>query len=139
MPSIETEKSFDYYMQAPDSSVYSLNDLYRFMNSILLLALLISLILFSIAIWVRCCKLSRERKKNRWALVRNGFLAALVVTGIVLVSQWINLPNSLLPRPASRIFRIMLRNSARFSLRCMILRGRAALRPKMRSAMRKAM
>ncbi|WP_417076476.1 hypothetical protein, partial [Hominenteromicrobium sp.] len=96
--SVETEKSFDYYMQAPDSAVYSLNDLYRFMNSILLLALLISLILFSIAIWVRCCKLSRERKKNRWALVRNGFLAALVVTGIVLVSQWINLPNSLLPK-----------------------------------------
>lgn len=96
--SIETEKSFDYYMQAPDSAVYSLNDLYRFMNSILLLALLISLILFSIAIWVRCCKLSRERKKNRRALVRNSILAALVVTGIVLVSQWINLPNSLLPK-----------------------------------------
>ena len=47
---------------------------------------------------MRCCKLSRERKKNRRALVRNGFLAALVVTGIVLVSQWINLPNSLLPK-----------------------------------------
>lgn len=94
---LETEKSADYYMQAPESVVYSLNDLYRFINSALPLALLVSLILFSIAIWARCCSLSRRYQENSRALLINGILAALTLLGILLSLRFIDLPGSLLP------------------------------------------
>lgn len=94
---IETVKSEDYYMQAPESAVYSLNDLYRFINSALPMALLVSLILFSIAIWARCCSLSRSCKENGRALLINSALAAMTLLGIILTLQFIDLPGSLLP------------------------------------------
>lgn len=95
---LQTTKDESYYTQGPDSAFYSLNDLYWFMGNLLLAALLIAVLFFSVAVWARCCKLSRSAKKNRRPLLVNGILAAIVLGGILLILYAVDLPSSLLPR-----------------------------------------
>ena len=68
------------------------------MGNLLLAALLIAVLFFSVAVWARCCKLSRSAKKNRRPLLVNGILAAIVLGGILLILYAVDLPSSLLPR-----------------------------------------
>ena len=95
---LQAPKDPDYYTLGPDSSFYSLNDLYWFMSNLLLAALLLAVLFFSVAIWARCCKLSRDMKKNRRLLLVNGALAAAALAGIQLILYVVDLPSSLLPR-----------------------------------------
>lgn len=96
--SLEKNKDEAYYEEPPNCTVYSLNDLYRFADSLLLLAALAVAVLLSLAVWWRCCGLSRDRKKNRRALLLHIGLGALLLVCILLIAQLVDMPSSLLPK-----------------------------------------
>ena len=85
---LQAPKDPDYYTLGRTARFTALNDLYWFMSNLLLAALLLAVLFFSVAIWARCCKLSRDMKepappacKRRFGGCRTGRHSADFVCG----------------------------------------------------------
>ena len=95
---INIEKDEFYYYQAPTSTVYSLNDLKQFMDSMILLGILAAGVIFTVILWAWSFWLSREYVKRKKLLLINGGAAVVLLALVPLLLHFTNLPSSMLPQ-----------------------------------------
>ena len=95
---IGEEKDEFYYLEAPTSKVYSLNDLEQFMDCMVLLGILAAAILLTVILWGWSFRLSCDYRKNKKWLLINGGAAAVILALTPLLLHFIDIPNSLLPQ-----------------------------------------
>ena len=95
---IDIEKDEFYYYQAPTSTVYSLNDLKQFMDSMILLGILAASMIFTVILWAWSFRISRDYIGRKKHLIINGGIAAFLLACTPLLLHFINLPSSMLPQ-----------------------------------------
>lgn len=81
-----------------DKSFFSLLETERFLDQLPLLAVLIVILLVTVALWAVSCWLAKAPKRNRRLLLTNIFLAAAMTVGAFFLLKAIQLPSSLLPQ-----------------------------------------
>lgn len=81
----------------PAEKVYSLVDVEGFFNALPLAALLPSMVLFVLILWVSSFPLLKDLRKNRSRLIMNASLAAAALVVLPVLLNFLRLPPSLLP------------------------------------------
>lgn len=79
-------------------TIYSMNEVESFLRTLPLLALLVAFLLASLILWGYSCRLIKNARKDRTALLVNGGIVAAFFAGLPFLLNRVELPSSLLPQ-----------------------------------------
>lgn len=110
-----------------NAEVYSLSELGKFLDALPFVGLVLGILLAAVVLWVFCCFMAKEPKKNRVGLIINITLGVLLLVGLFFTLRTIELPSSMLPREQITEFGYYSREfgSILFALKCLATTGDA--------------
>ena len=80
------------------AEIYSLVEIGKFLDALPAVGLVLGILTAAAALWVCCCFMAKEPKKNLIGLIINIALSVLLLAGLFFTLQTIELPSSMLPR-----------------------------------------
>lgn len=109
------------------AEVYSLSELGKFLDVLPFVGLVLGILLAAVVLWVFCCFMAKEPRKNRVGLIINITLGVLLLVGLFFTLRTIELPSSMLPREQITEFGHYSREfgSILFALKCLAATGNA--------------
>lgn len=81
-----------------NAEIYSFSELEKFLEALPLLGMVLGIMLAAVILWIFCCFMAKEPRKNRAGLVINITLGVLLLAGLFFTLRMVELPSSMLPR-----------------------------------------